>query len=143
MDPDIAEGDDIFTYDDGMKFRSVREDELFGCKTMRELYDYYCTIYADYDGEDDYEKFCQQNQMFRDIDGKLYYVVGSFGIGNLDAWKQYKIVIYDETETSATVLMGATDYIKQGDDSAYCCYAQITIIKVDGEWRLPQRLALE
>ncbi len=127
------------SYEEARKggFRPVEKDEMFGCRSMQELFSYYCSIYS---VEYDLDTFCDKNRSsFIDLDGEL--CVSWFeGSSSAVLWsKPYrKIVIFDEDDRCAKFIISAPEEYKDDDGiwKRYYHFTQGLLVKADEGWRL-------
>lgn len=106
----------------------------FGCTTMQEMYDYYCGIYEGAMGIDGISDYIP----FRDIDGVLNvrYTEGFLPSDGME-WVSAKIMIYDETADSAS-LIACVPHMLTNDNGEYFNYMfySMGLVCTENGWRL-------
>lgn len=115
------------------EFYPASVDTYFGCESVAELKEYYCTIYA---GNTDFSIF----DKFKDVDGRLYvkYLGLSAGLLNGMEWSsEAKFIIYDETTEFAHLIVSVPHYSTNaaGEYYNYSFYG-MDLINTENGWRL-------
>lgn len=123
-------------------FYPVEPNSVFGSTTMRELYNYYSSIFYD---TESYEEYCDfWKNSYKDIDGVLCMNYGhsqGFMGGDFLLWDNRSIILYDETETTAEIMIAIPEEIKDEEslieewDTIYY-FDSKSLSKDENGWRI-------